>query len=69
MKKIVIALLLSSLSVTALANGVWLKQSQWYAQDAFGRQVVVCSWKRQLYGRPPQYAQTQGVGFCPMPMH
>ena len=69
MKKIVIALLLSSLSVTAFANGVWLKQSQWHAQDSFGNPVVVCLWMRQVYGRPTQYTQTQGRGFCPMPVH
>lgn len=67
MKKVIAisTMLIASIAFSQQHIHVWIKQNQQRGYDASGNPVIICSWHCVTSGH---FTQTQGFGFCPMPL-
>ena len=71
MSKLIFATLLLVMSATAFAGQThyhsWRKQSEVNGKNAYGSDIVICTWECNSDYKNPHQTQTQGYSFCPRP--
>lgn len=45
----------------------WMKQNETRGKDAYGNDVVICTWVCSTDYQNRHMTQTQGFGYCPRP--
>ena len=72
MSKLIFAALLLVMSATAFADQSrhyhsWRKVSEVKGKNAYGSDILVCTWDCTSDYKNPHQTQTQGSGFCSRP--
>lgn len=71
MSKLIFAALLLVMSATAFADQShyhsWRKASEVKGKNAYGSDILVCTWECKSDYQNPHQTQTQGSSYCPRP--